>query len=423
MSDKSTRRDFLTAGLALPAAALASSITPGLGAQAKPAPAGPSSGSVSYGVLGKTGLKPSRVGMGSLLTSDPGVIQAAVDQGINYFDTARIYQNGNNERLLGTGLKGRRKDVMISTKTLTSRGADALRDIDTSLKELGTDYVDIWYLHHRTNPLSTDKPQRSAASLGVNLGAATDDLVGRGGTITDDLVEAMQTAKKAGKARFIGCSTHEGHARVIPDVIRRLPYFDVLMTSYNFTMDPAIDALIESAVKAGLGVVGIKSMAGGFKPGTLTLQPGQKGYDTLQHEGAMLAALKWALRNRNLGTAVASITDLEQLDENLRAMSEPFSKADQQMLAAQLEYISPLYCRMCGACTDKCPQGLPVAAVLRFLTYAEGYGQFQLGRESFLSLPAEIRDVRCGNCTTCAIRCPNGVKVAERVRTAQELFA
>ena len=137
----------------------------------------------------------------------------------------------------------------------------------------------------------------------------------------------------------------------------------------------------------------------------------------------MLAALKWALKNPNVTTAIPSITDVEQLDENLRAMSEPFSKADQQMLAAQFEYISPLYCRMCGNCTGKCPQGIPVADVLRWLSYADGYGQFQLGRESFLSLPAELRDVRCDSCAACAIRCPNGVKVVDRLKTAQALFA
>jgi ferredoxin len=66
---------------------------------------------------------------------------------------------------------------------------------------------------------------------------------------------------------------------------------------------------------------------------------------------------------------------------------------------------------------------VPVADVLRFLAYAEGYGQFSLGRERFLDLPAEVRDVRCGDCDDCAVRCPNGVQVAGRLIRAQELFA
>jgi len=280
---------------------------------------------------------------------------------------------------------------MISTKTGATTKEGALQDIDTSLRELGTDYVDVWQLHGKS----------------------------RVEELTDDLLEAQQIAKKAGKVRFLGMSTHAGQPELVPAVIKKLPHFDMVQTSYNFTMDPAMDTLIESAAKAGVGIVAMKVMAGGFR----SVKPGQKGYDALQRGGAMLAALKWALRNPNVSNAIPSITDMEQLDENMRAMSAPYSDADQKVLSAQLEYIGPLYCRMCGNCTGRCPQGIPVADVLRWLSYAEGYGEFQLGRESFLSLPAEVRDVRCDSCATCAIQCPNGVKVAQRLRTAQELFA
>ena len=93
------------------------------------------------------------------------------------------------------------------------------------------------------------------------------------------------------------------------------------------------------------------------------------------------------------------------------------------MLSAQLERIRPLYCRMCGACAGQCPQGLPVADMLRILTYADGYGQFPLAREKYLELPERVRQVRCGDCAACAIRCPNGVAVAARLRRAQEWLA
>jgi uncharacterized protein len=166
-------------------------------------------------------------------------------------------------------------------------------------------------------------------------------------------------------------------------------------------------------------VVAMKVMAGGLR----SVKPGQKGYDALHRDGALPAALRWVLKNPHISNAIPSITDNEQLDENVKQMSAPFSSSDQQLLAAHLEEIRPLYCRMCGRCTGQCPQGMPVADVLRFLTYAQGYGQFHLGRDNFRSLPPEIRDVRCKDCETCAIQCPNGVQVADRLRTAQELFA
>jgi predicted aldo/keto reductase-like oxidoreductase len=188
---------------------------------------------------------------------------------------------------------------------------------------------------------------------------------------------------------------------------------------YNFTMGPEMDAAFEAAAKAGLGTIAMKVMAGGAGMG----RPGQKPNPVMQREGATLAALKWVLKNPNVNTAIPSITDMEQLDDNLRAFSEPFTDADRKTLAARLKEIRPLYCSTCGSCSGKCPKGVPVADVLRYLSYSEGYGQFQLGRESFLELPEQIRSVRCSDCIGCAVRCPNGVQVAQRLRRAQELFA
>ena len=137
----------------------------------------------------------------------------------------------------------------------------------------------------------------------------------------------------------------------------------------------------------------------------------------------MFAALKWVLKNPNVHTTIPSMTDMDQLEENIRAMAEPFGPADEKLLARQRELITPLYCRMCGKCEGTCARGLPVADILRYLTYAEGYGQFALGREKFRELPRSAWVVRCEGCPGCTVDCPYGVKVANRVSRAQELFA
>ncbi len=389
MNDKSSRRTFLvTAGLSLPTAALASTART---RRETTRPALTSPAGLSYRVLGKTGLKVTSVGFGCMITSDPSVIERGADLGITYFDTARSYQNGNNERMVGAALKSKRKDITLSTKTGARTKEEALQHLDTSLTELGTDHVDIWYLHGKSKPEE----------------------------LSDGLLEAQQIAKKAGKTRFVGVSTHAGQSELFPALIQKMPHFDVILTAYNFSLDPGMDALLESAVKQGLGIVAMKVMAGGFRRS----KPGEKLYETLKREGAMLAALKWVLKNKNVATTVPSITDMEQLDENMKAMTVPFSDADQKILFAQLEHIRPLYCRTCGNCAGRCPKGLPVADMLRYLSYSEGYGEFQLARERFLALPSEVRDVRCKDCGVCAIRCPNGVRVAERLQIAQELLA
>jgi aryl-alcohol dehydrogenase-like predicted oxidoreductase len=385
---KSSRRSFLATGLAMPAAGLAipaSTRTAAEGAAPALAPGG-----IPYGTLGKTGLKVTRLGFGCMITSDASVIARAADAGITYFDTARGYQSGNNERMVGAALKSKRNQVYISTKTGASDKAGALEHLDTSLKEIGTDHVDIWYLHGKSK----------AADL------------------TGDLLEAQQIAKKDGKIRFAGVSIHKGHEEVIPAAIKS-GKIDVILISYNFTMGSSLDALIDQAKAAGIGVVAMKVMAGGFR----TNKEGSPNYGILKREGAMTAALKWVLKNPKVDTTIPSMTDVDQLEDNLKAASANFGGADERALSAYLREIRPLYCRMCGSCEGVCPKGLAVADVLRFLTYAEGYGQFTLGRERFRELPEEMAAIRCNDCETCAVNCPNGVRVSERLMRAQEIFA
>jgi hypothetical protein len=381
----STRRNFLVGAVGLPAmASAARSSFP------EPLPAGaPSSGpAFQYKTLGKTGLKVTTVGFGCMITSDGSVVERAADLGITYFDTARIYQNGNNERMVGAALKKKRKDIVLSTKSGAKTKEEALAQLDTSLKELGTDFVDIWYLHSKTKPEE----------------------------VTDGLIEAQQIAKKAGKIRFAGVSTHAGQKELIPFLARN-PNVDVILTQYNFSMESFMNDVIDQAAKAGKGVVAMKIMAGGARRGEPAV------LEKLKREGAPLAALKWVVRNPNVHTTVPSMTDMDQLEENLKACAQPFSAADEKVLALQLEHIRPIYCRMCGECEGQCRQGLPVADVLRFLTYADGYGQFALGRERFLELDAAHTAVRCAECPGCTVQCPHGVLVAQRLIRAQDLFA
>jgi uncharacterized protein len=387
----SSRRNFLAAGLALPVAASASRVsTPGAPPAAAALNLASQDGGLRYRTLGKTGLKVTTVAFGCMITSDASVIERGADMGINYFDTARGYQGGQNERVVGAALKGKRKNVVLSTKTHAKDTQGALKELETSLRELGTDWVDIWYIHAKS----------------------------RASDLSDELMEAIQTAKKAGKIRFAGVSTHAGIEEVLRTAAAH-PLMDVILVSYNFASEPGVAAGIEAAAQAGKGIVGMKVMAGGMR----RLKPGDRMHTALTREGGMLAALKWVVQNPNVHTNIPSMTDMEQLEENFKAMVSPFGDADRKILAQHLRHIAPLYCRMCGGCDGVCPQGVPVADVLRCLMYAEDYGQFPLGREQFLSLPRPAMDVRCADCGPCVVQCRNGVRVAERLVRAQELFA
>jgi uncharacterized protein len=384
MNKMSTRRDFLSVGLLVPVAGWAS--TSGMMPSSAQLVA---TQGLSYRTLGKTGMKVTSVGFGCMITSDPSVIERAADAGINYFDTARGYQHGNNERMVGAALKRKRQDIFIASKTEAGDKAGALQQLDTSLKELGTDHLDVWHLHGKDSP----------------------------GEAPDDLFEAQQIAKQQGKIRFAGLSTHNPKV-MIPFLIQK-GATDVVLLTYNFSMDQGVSDVVDQAQRAGMGVVAMKVMAGGFR----SVKPDNPLAPKLQRQGAMLAALKWVLKNPNVGTTIPSMTDMDQLEENLKAMAEPYTDKERTILARHLDDITPLYCRMCGECSGQCRQGVPVAEVLRYLSYADGYGQFALGREHFLKLPAAVAEARCGNCGECTVKCPNGVRVRERLTRAQELFA
>jgi predicted aldo/keto reductase-like oxidoreductase len=343
---------------------------------------------LEYRTLGKTGLKVTTLGFGCMITSDPSVIERAADIGINFFDTARGYQQGNNERMVGAALGAKRKQIILCTKSHAPDKKGLQEHLETSLRELKTDYIDIWYLHAK------DK---------------TAD-------VSDEMIEFQQLAKKQGKIRFAGLSTHNSQ-EMLPFLARK-GVFDVALVAYNFSMDATMDQAVETASKAGIGMVGMKVMAGGYR----SLKPTDPTYTKLKKDGAMLAALKWVLNKPHIATTIPGMTDMDQLDENLQAMANPFSASDGKVLAAQLEKISPLYCRMCRKCDGACQKGLPVADMLRILTYADGYRQFALARERFQELDAKHISVRCGDCDECTVQCPNGVRVSDRMARAQELF-
>ncbi len=388
MDSKTSRRDFLSAGLVLPIAGVSAKM--GFFDNEKLVASGASPVKLDYRTLGKTGLKVTTLGFGCMITSDPSVIKRAADIGINYFDTARGYQQGNNERMVGAALKEKRKDVIISTKSGARDKDGLLKELETSLKELGTDYVDIWYLHGKNSP----------------------------GDVRDDMIEAQQLAKKQGKIRFAGVSTHTGQKELLPWMAQKNA-FDVVLLAYNFSMDADMDKAIDAAAKGNLGIVAMKVMAGGFR----RMKAGDPLYDKLNRDGAMLSALKWTLKNKNIHTTIPSMTDMDQLDDNLKAMAQPFASVDQKLLAMQMDHIRPLYCNMCGDCEGTCAKGLPVAEVLRSVMYSEGYGQFALGRERFLELPVHQTQVRCEDCGECTVKCSKGVQVSARMKLAQDMFA
>jgi len=381
------RRDFLKAGFMgatsalLAPDALAETVQQyaAAGPFAFPAPV--------YRTLGRTGMRVTMVSFGAMLTPEPEVIRVAFEHGVNYVDTARKYMGGKNEEIVAKALKGRRDKVYVASKTLPeSRSrADIIRDVEASLKALGTDYLDVIQLHNLTNRERIFLPETR---------------------------EAIAALKKQGKVRFCGVTTHKNQAEVLNALADdKDHFFDTALVAYNFKNGNEVGPAIERAATAGIGIIAMKTQAGGYETQEMgRISPHQ-------------AALKWALQNPHVTAAIPGMKDLSHLKENIAVMGMPFTPADQRILHSYGRAVQPFYCHLCGRCEAGCPQGVEISTVNRALMYAEGaYRNRELARATYAELPAVTSASACLECSGCTARCVNGLDIAAKMERARAML-
>lgn len=339
-----------------------------------------------YRTLGRTGLKVTVVGFGAMLTTEPEVMKTAFDHGINYVNTARVYMRGKNEEILGKALKGLREKVYVATNVLppSSSKKDIVRDVEASLKALETDYIDLIQLQN-ADPERMSFPETR---------------------------EAMAELKKQGKVRFFGVTTHKNQAEVLNTVVNdRERFFDTALVAYNFKSDKEIGEAIDRAAKAGIGIIAMKTQAGGYAPEALgSASPHQ-------------AALKWVLRNPNVTTTIPSMKDLTQVKEDISVMGMPFRKADGNVLRSYGAAVQTDYCGLCGKCEGTCPKGVEISTINRSLMYAEGYKDRELALSTYRGIPSSVSASACLDCSACAARCVNGLRIPAKMKRARNLLA
>jgi predicted aldo/keto reductase-like oxidoreductase len=338
--------------------------------------------SPEYRVLGRTGLKVTTVGYGAMRTRDPAVIHRALDMGINYLDTARSYMDGYNEVVVGKVLKSRRKDVFVATKISNLGALDTteklVESVNKSLKALQTDHIDVIQLHNL----------KSVSQIKNEL-----------------YLDALQSVKKAGKARFIGFTTHRNEASLV-DAAIPMDFYDVILVKYNFQSPKKLGDLIQKAAAAGIGIVAMKTQAGGYK--------NHKMQNLSPHQ----AALRWVLQNSGVATTIPSMTSYGHLDENIQVMQSSFGWSDRKVLYRYAKAIDKQWCRMCDACIGQCPHGVDVFEINRSLMYLDGYRDPHLARKTYSQIPESCLPIRCQACRGCDVRCVHGLDIKPRMLKA-----
>jgi len=398
------RRQFLKKGLA-GAAGFGVLTLSGQASVAKEAlPTGENKSPFPTRVLGRTGIRLPIVSMGVMNSDNENLVRASLDSGLIHLDTAHGYQRGRNEEMIGRVLKGRPRDsFVIATKvpgeprdrrtglfSAETKAEPFLQKCDLSLQRLGLDHVDILYLHN---------------------------VQYRDSVLFEPLLKALETIKKSGKARFVGVSTHSNMPEVL-NVAAESGFYDVVLTSYNFRDQnlEALEASIARAAAAGLGVVAMKTQAGVY-------------WDREKTEPIdMKAALRWALRNPHIATAIPGMTAFDQLELNLEVLNNPaMTPRDWEALHLEKK-TGGLYCQQCRTCLPQCPAGLPLPSIMRSYMYAYGYGNLGAAHDLLSSL--ELPDAPCADCGECRVICPQRFDVKNRVtdivrlgRTPREFFA
>ncbi len=285
------------------------------------------------------------------------LLQKALDGGIDFYDTSRAYSD--SEEKLGAAFKDRRSKVVIATKTKASSAEEFKRDLETSLRTLNTDYIDIYQFH---NLSFAPKPGEE-----------------------NGLYESMLQAKREGKIRFIGITNHR--IQIASDAIESGLY-DTLQFPFNYLSTDEELALVRSCENKKMGFIAMKGLSGGL----ITNARAACAW-MMQHSGVLPI---WGIqRETELDEFLSYVKNTPALTDELRSVIEN----DRRQLQGE-------FCRGCGYCMP-CPQGIEINTCARASLLIRRAPESSLlsaaGREKM----AKIED--CIECGSCSSQCPYGL--------------
>ena len=322
---------------------------------------------MEYRVLGKTGLKISRMGFGGIpiqRIDAAGTRQLMLqmkEAGINYIDTARGYTV--SESFLGEALEGIRNDFIIATKSMARTKEAMAADIDISLKNLKTDYIDLYQVHNATP-------------------AQLDQVMAPGGAL-----EALMEAKAAGKIGHIGLTAH---AIETFEKALELDWVETFMFPYNIVESQG-EELIKACLEKNIGFIVMKPLAGGAI------------------EDATLA-IRYCLANPAVTVVIPGMAEEKELAQNLAAANDasPLNEEELAKIEAIRKSLGTQFCRRCNYC-QPCVKGINISGCFLFHGYLDRYGLADWAKGRYATLP--VKASACIECGACENRCPYNLPI------------
>lgn len=333
---------------------------------------------MQYVTLGKTGLKISRLGFGGIpiqrtdAKTATQLVKAMAEKGINYIDTARGYTV--SEGYLGEALEGLRDKFILATKSMARTKEAMAKDIEISLGNLRTDYIDLYQIH---NPGMKD----------------LDTVTAPGGAL-----EALMEAKAAGKIGHIGLTAHSTE---VFEKALSFPWVETIMFPYNIVENQG-EELIKKCKEQNVGFIAMKPLAGGAI-----------------EDGAV--AVRYICANPDVTVVIPGMYDLKEIEQNLAAAENeaPLTEAELAKISEIKSQLTGNFCRRCNYCAP-CTVGINIPSVFLFQGYLDRYGLGDWAKDRYSSMA--VKASACIGCGVCETRCPYNLPIREMLKTAAERF-
>ena len=361
--------------------------------------------------FGKTGVEVSILSLGGVLgMSDQLMFRQAVKMGVTYWDTADSYGQGRNEKAIGkyfAKFPEDRKKVFLVTKTATANPKKLTDKLDSSLQQMKTSYVDLYFIHH--------------------VGNAERKL-------TADVRAWAEKAKADGKIKLFGFSAHKNmEANML--VAAKLGWIDGIMMSYNYRLmqKDEMKRAVDACVRAGIGLTAMKTQAafsanfyasiGKESDDAVTMIEGflSKGYTPEQ------AKLKVVWDNPHIASICSAMPNMTILQANVAAAlnRENLSQGDKQRLGQYAQLTAPGYCAGCAnICESAASHAVPISDIMRYLMYDRTYGKPALTAGYFGKIQPDVRRrIAHTDFSEAEQRCPQRMPIAQLMQEASERFA
>ena len=350
-----------------------------------------------YRDLGRTGWKVSDLGFGNAMMQDTALLEYAMERGINYVDTARQYYD--MEVVIGKLPPAKREKLFITTKllpelfTAKTTADEITAAIDESMKRLNTLYIDCVLIHSVGEDPKLSDPAKIKNPA---------------------IVTAFEKAKKDGKIRFWGASSHG--PRMVEDfdwLIDNTP-IDMIQPGMNF-MTKGLEPVLAKARSKGVAVVAMKSLAAARK---IDYKPFMKNGATVRQ-----AVIKWMLAHRDIDTVSMTMRSIEMIDEYVAASGgAELTPEEEKALKGYGMLLDHDYCRPgCSGCLAACPHSVPIADILRYRLYFNSYGEEKRAMSLYRKLPSARSAARCASCSgPCEATCPHGLAIRSKLLEAHD---